>query len=240
MIVKCRFCGEKTESSNMSFKEYGIKKVVKKYHHEECFAKDEEEKNKTKCFHCKEKDSKSNMVELIEDESLDLKRYFHKDCYNSFLKEKEFKNKELLELDELVKTIKDIFEITIVPKDVFVIINNIRNGESFSGKKKNTTKRYKEGYTYSLINETFKHCRESIIYSLKTKEFNGLMNSFRYAMAIVVDKLSLVEKRIKKSEKRKELEEIKGQVRIKEGKADSFVSNYKKERKTKKSNIFND
>lgn len=240
MIVKCRFCGEKSESSEMGYKEFGIKKVVKKYHHEECFAKDEEERSKTKCFYCKEKESKANMVELIEDENLDLKRYFHKHCYDSFLEEKEFKNKESQELDELVETIKDIFEITIVPKDVFVIINNIRNGESFGGKKKNTTKRYKEGYTYSLINETFKHCRESIIYSLKTKDFNGLMNSFRYAIVIVVDKLSLVEKRIKKAEKRKEIEEIKSQVRVKEGKAEDFVSNYKKDKKPKKSNIFND
>lgn len=119
-------------------------------------------------------------------------KYYHKSCWQERLKEKELIKKENEELDKLVETIYDIFGVKFLPDLAYAHLANMRNGNKDFGKDTNKSRK---GYTYDVIEDTFKFCRESIEWANSNKNFNGFMNAFKYSLAVVADKLAVVEQR---------------------------------------------
>jgi hypothetical protein len=159
-------------------------------------------KRTNKCQWCKVSDtSKEEMdIELVgKNQSA---KYYHKVCYVPFLKEKEFKKKERVELDSLIEVIKEIYGVKVIPNSAYPFLQDLRNGTKFFGKYDYS---YKQGYSYSIIAETYDYCSDTIQYYNGVKSFNGFMGAFRYGLAIVCDKLSIVEQRKKQRENSKVL-----------------------------------
>ncbi len=183
-----------------------------------------------KCQRCGEKSSKDQMEFEIVGKTKPLKKYYHKHCYQDFLKEKDFKEKEMRELDNLKETIEDIFNIKQLPNQAYPFLQKLRNGDPVFGRQ-SVGKRYKEGYKYSLIEETFRHCEDTINYWLGVKNFNGFMGAFKYSLSIVIDKIYFVEQRAK--EKEYNIKMVKEHLKHLTNEEDSmFESNYKKASKT--------
>lgn len=178
-----------------------------------------------KCQFCGISDTaKSEMEFELVGKAKPVRKYYHKHCFSEHLKEKEFKQKEAQELDSLKETIEKIFGVKELPHQVYPLLQNLRNGDKVFGNQ-STGKRYKEGYSYKLIEETFIHCEDTINYWLSTKsDFNGFMGAFKYCLAIVIDKIYIVEKRVKELENKdllieKHIENINKEQEI-------FESNY--------------
>lgn len=187
---------------------------------------------KVKCRWCDITDTpKSEMEFELVGNAKPVKKYYHKHCYQEFLKDKEFKEKEKKELDSLVETIEDIFGLhkQKLPQQAYPFLQKLRNGEKVFGKQ-TTGKRYKEGYKYSLIEETFRYCEDTINYWLGVKDFNGFMGAFKYSLSIVIDKIYQVEQRVQQQEQAKEMIEHHVENTIDED--NIFESNYKKTSKT--------
>jgi hypothetical protein len=154
-------------------------------------------KKTRKCQKCGIDDTLMEEMEVEYRGKNNTPYWFHKDCYAEHLKEKEFKKKESEELNHLVEVIESIYGEPM-PKQAYPYIQEMRNGEQFFGRE---NKRHKKGHPYSLIAETFQYCTEPIEYSLKTKDFSGFMSKFKYGLAIVADKISIVESRKRHQEK---------------------------------------
>lgn len=179
-----------------------------------------------KCQHCGVADTPKDEMEfeLVGKTKL-VKKYYHQTCYQEFLKDKRFKEKEAEELDKLKTTIEDIFGIKQLPNQAYPFLQKLRNGEQVFGNH-NMGKRYKEGYTYSLIEETFRYCEDTIQYWLGVKDFNGFMGAFKYALSIVIDKIYYVEQRVKERESKQAM--IDKHIEHVEATGVMFENNYKK------------
>ena len=184
---------------------------------------------KVKCQYCGITDTPKTEMEFeLVGKTRPVRKYYHKTCYQKFLEDKKFKEKEAEELDSLRQTIEDIFGIKQLPNQVYPFLQKLRNGEQVFGRQ-NMGKRYKQGYTYKLIEETFRHCEDTIHYWLDRINFDGFMGAFKYALAIVIDKIYFVEQRAKEREdKDKMIEKHIEQVEISDV---MFESNYKKKNK---------
>lgn len=164
-----------------------------------------------KCQRCGISDThKDHMkVEMVGEKKPVAKRY-HEACYTEHLKEKAFKEEERVKLDALNETIKYIYGVKDVPNPAWSLIQQLRNGEPvFQGKKHKDklTKRYKEGYDYLLIRDTFEYCSETIEDANRRIAFDGFMGAFRYALTIIIDKIYVVEQRQKERERQEALVE---------------------------------
>ncbi|AYP68363.1 hypothetical protein PQE75_gp116 [Bacillus phage vB_BcoS-136] len=182
-------------------------------------------KKTRKCQMCKEQGLLEEMQFELVGKTKPVKKYYHNHCYQEFLKEKEFKAKEQMEKDELNEVIKNIYGIKEIPSQAWVLLEKLRGGNPVFGKQ-NIGKRYKEGYEYPLIKETFEHCSDTIEYWNSVKDFNGFMGAFRYALTIVIDKIYYVEQRMKERESKKKLIE-QHTIEMKSHEQE-FESNYKK------------
>lgn len=182
-----------------------------------------------KCQYCGVTDTPKDEMEFeLVGKTKPVRKYYHQTCYQKFLEDKRFKEKEAEELDKLKTTIEDIFGIKQLPNQAYPFLQKLRNGEQVFGKQ-NMGKRYKEGYTYSLIEETFRHCEDTIHYWLDRINSDGFMGAFKYALAIVIDKIYFVEQRAKEREnKDKMIEKHIEQVEVSDV---MFESNYKKKNK---------
>lgn len=179
-----------------------------------------------KCQYCGEKDTETQDMEFeVVGVSKPQKKYYHKQCYPNYLEEKEFKEKERKEKDELVEVIKDIYGVKDLPYQVFPLLESLRNGEQvFGGRKEN--KRYKQGYTYPIIMETYKYCQDTIEYWNSVKNFDGFIGAFKYGLSIVLDKLYIVESREKEKEQKEKI--MDSFMDNNAGFHDEFTTNYKK------------
>lgn len=158
-------------------------------------------RNTRKCQWCKVSSPKDEMVvEYVGKKK--TPRYYHEYCYQEYLKDKEFKKRERRELGKLIEVIKRIYGVKTVPKSAYPYLQDLRNGTQFFGKY---DYKYKQGYPYDLIAEAFDYCSETIQYWLSVKTFDGFMSAFRYGIAIVADKLPIVEQRRKQREMSQEL-----------------------------------
>jgi hypothetical protein len=164
-----------------------------------------------------------------------VRKNYHKSCYNDFLKDKEFKQKEAEELDKLVEKIKEIFGAKAVPSSIYPYLQDLRNGTRFFGKY---DYKYKEGYTYDLIAETFDYCSETIEYWVARKSFNGLTSALKYSLAIVCDKLQVVENRRKQREKQRML--IEKHIENVDGENQEFGTSYKKKKQVEDLDFLDD
>lgn len=151
-----------------------------------------------KCDFCGVSDTPKEQLVKVKVTEKSEKCFHEGACYDNYLKDKEFKESEAKELDGLVETIKSIYGAKTIPNTVYPYLQDLRNGTRFFGKK---DYKYKEGYTYDLIRETFEYCSETIEYWNARKDFNGLTNALRYGLVIVCDKLGVVEERRKRREK---------------------------------------
>lgn len=154
-----------------------------------------------KCQWCKEYGNIDEMIYILQGKT---KKFYHQNCYQEYLKDKEFKAKERQELDELVEVIKKVFGVKRLPNSVYPYLQDIRNGTQFFGKY---NYKYKNGYSYKLIAETFDYCEYVIQDSIRRKGFNDFMTAFKYGLAIVVNKLPFVERKKQEAEMRKAVAE---------------------------------
>lgn len=177
-----------------------------------------------KCQRCGIADTpKSEMEFEVVGIKKPVNKYYHKDCFVEHLKDKEFRKKEAEELDKLVEVIKEIYGVKSIPNNAYPFLQDLRNGTKFFGKN---DYKYKEGYPYDLIAETFDYCSETIEESLRRISFNGFMNSLRYGLAIVCDKMKVVEQRRERQERQEEV--IQAQIDNLSGDEYEFETNYKK------------
>lgn len=185
-------------------------------------------KQKTwKCKKCGISDThKDDMITDYVGEKKTPQRY-HKHCYEEHLKEKEFKEQERAELDSLVEKIKEIYGVKTIPNSCYPYLQDLRNGTKFFGKY---DYKYKQGYTYDLIAETFDYCFDTIEYWNGRKNFNGFTSALRYGLAIVCDKLSIVEQRRLDREKQQRL--IEKHVEAELSTNEEFVTSFKKKKNT--------
>jgi hypothetical protein len=153
-----------------------------------------------KCQWCKESGLLDDMTFEMSNGKKPVKKFYHNNCFVEYEKDKVFKEKEREELDKLVEVIKNIYGVKAVPSSIYPYLQDLRNGTKFFGKY---DYKYKEGYTYDLIAETFDYCSETIEYWNGVKSFNGLTSALKYALAIVCDKLQIVENRRKQREKQR-------------------------------------
>jgi hypothetical protein len=147
-----------------------------------------------KCAWCERKDSK----ELMKQES--NKKYYHSnECYSSYLREKDFKQKERIELDHLTDTIVQVHKLKFrgsIPSSFYPYINDLRNDSVLFGKMQ---KRYKEGISYSLLADTYLFCTEKIAWAKANKQFNNTLSELKYCLAIVKNN---IENSIKENSKK--------------------------------------
>lgn len=184
------------------------------------------------CQYCRIEDTnKDDMeVERVKSGTKMINKFYHKHCHEKLLAEKAFKEEESKELDKLVEVVKDIYGIKAVPNSVYPYLQDLRNGTRFFGKK---NYRYKEGYTYDLIAETFQFCSETIDYWNARKSFDGATGAIKYGLAIVCDKLHVVEQRRKRREQQRALTEIHIQNVDVDDFDEETNNNYKKPTKNK-------
>lgn len=181
-----------------------------------------------KCQWCGVSDThKDEMeVEMSQGKKPVAKRY-HKHCYQEYLKDKEFKEQERIELDKLVEVIKKLYGVKVVPHSAYPFLQDLRNGTKFFGRN---DYKYKQGYSYDLIAETFEYCSDTIEYWNAKKSFNGFTNALRYGLAIVCDKLSVVENRRKDRERQESL--VEKHLENTKPEEEEFTSSYKKKQKS--------
>lgn len=181
-----------------------------------------------KCQQCLVSDTPKDEMKFDLVGKNQTKKYFHHECYDTYLKEKAFKEKERVELDGLVEVIKEIYGVKQLPHSVYPFLQELRNGTRFFGKY---DYKYKQGYSYALIAETFNFCSETIEFWNANKKFNGFSNALRYGLAIVCDKLSIVEQRQKQRESQKV--KLDKYVEKMEEDGQEFESSYQKPSKSK-------
>jgi hypothetical protein len=179
-----------------------------------------------KCQWCKEQGSLDSMVVEMVGNTKPVRKFYHNNCHVKYLEDKAFKEHEAKELDKLTETIKRIYGVKELPRTAFTLLQNLRNGEPVFGKRQQIGKRYKQGYTYSLIEETFDHCSDTIEYWNGVKSFDGFMGAFKYALTIVIDKIYFVEQRAVERAKKQNL--IEKHIAETQHEEQEFESSYKK------------
>lgn len=195
-------------------------------------------KKTRKCQHCGIDDT------LMEDMEFDwteakkpVQKWFHKgECWDAYVEERDFKRKEVKELDELRLVIQDIYGIDPLPEQAYPFLQKLRNGEPVFRGGQVMGKRYKQGYSYPLIKKTYEFCSDTIQYYSRTKDFNGFVQEFIYGLRIIVDKIYTVEQREAQLAKQEEMIENHIEQLIEQGTdnteyEDDFVSPYKKKKK---------
>jgi hypothetical protein len=152
--------------------------------------------------------------------------FYHKgECWDNYLEKKAFNEQEQKEKDELNDFLKKLYGVDNIPTQAWVLLEKLRGGNPIFGKQQ-IGKRYKQGYKYSLIKETFDYCSETIEYYNRIKNFEGFMGAFRYALGIIIDKIYTVEQRAKEREKKEAM--VKKHLESVEADEQTFESNYKK------------
>src|SRR6185312_12700724 len=126
---------------------------------------------------------------LLEDMSFEevgknnVKKFYHNDSFVEHRKKQDYLDKELKELDDLRVSIQKIYGIEQLPHQAYPLLQNLRMGNPVLGGRQKIGKRYREGYSYPLIQETFGYCSDTIEYWNSKKDFDGFMQAFKYALA---------------------------------------------------------
>lgn len=164
-------------------------------------------KKTRKCQWCGIDDTLMEDMEFeVKGEKAPKKLFFHKDCYGDYREKQDFLDKERAEKDALVEVINDIYRPKGgIPRQAYPFLEAIRNGEPVFGDKQQIGKRYKEGYSYDLIRETYEHCTETIEYWNSVKGFDGFMQAFKYGLSIIIDKIYMVEQRVLERQKQERM-----------------------------------
>lgn len=114
------------------------------------------------------------------------KRYYHREyCHDKWVRDRAFKEKEKEEMDSLINTIVKLHKLNSVatfPRSFYPFIQELRNDSVLFGK---IERRYKEGLTYKIIEDTYLYCSEKIEWARGNKEFKNIMSELKYCFAIV-------------------------------------------------------
>ncbi len=179
-----------------------------------------------KCYWCEGKGIDEEMV--TEQVGKQNKRYHKQNCYEKYIKDKEFKQQELTELNSLVETIKQSHDINIIPQQFYSFLQDVRNGNEMFGRR--GQKKSKQGYTYKTVEETYKQCQSEINWAKQNKEFKNTLNMLRYTLAIIKNNINDIENKISKEARQKEITQSTSQQ-----KEDFFYHVNNKQQKFRKS-----
>lgn len=187
---------------------------------------------KVKCQFCGVTDTPKDEMEFeMVGETKPVRKNYHKHCWEKHLKHKEFIADEMVKKNELNEVLKQIYGVKEIPNQAWVLLEKLRGGNPVFGAKQQTGKRYREGYEYPLIKETFEHCSDTIEYWNGVKNFNGFMSAFKYALSIVIDKIYVVEQRIESAKKQQAMIEKHLEKVVEAEEEDVFKTNYKRKEK---------
>jgi len=167
---------------------------------------------KVKCQHCSERSDKNTMivVEVRETSRGVRRKYCHKRCEAAYRAKQEFLNKEKKEFGELISVIKKIHGIEIVPQQFFPYLQRLRNGTVHI---RNTERKYKEGFDYKLISQTYIYVQKQIDDAKRRIQFESTLNELKYCLAIVQDKIHHVKRMKEKWQRQKVLEKAQQEMR---------------------------
>ncbi|MET3209682.1 UNVERIFIED_CONTAM: uncharacterized Zn finger protein (UPF0148 family) [Paenibacillus sp. PvR008] len=133
-----------------------------------------------KCPVCGQYGHKADMVRETD------KRHYHKEyCHERWKRERAFKQSEQEEKDSLTDKIVKIHRLqgrASIPHSFFPFIQDVRNDSVLFGK---INKRYKQGVSYKVIEDTYNYCFEKIEWARGNKEFKTIMAELKYCFAIV-------------------------------------------------------
>ncbi|GAA0347985.1 hypothetical protein GCM10008931_44100 [Oceanobacillus oncorhynchi subsp. oncorhynchi] len=132
------------------------------------------------CQWCREKDIDENMT--IVKIGKNNKRYHKGKCYDLYKKYNESKEREKLELDSLVETIKELHNIEVIPGRFYPFLQDLRNGNEMFGKM--GTRKSKAGYPYKIIEKTYLFCQDKINWALQNINADTF-GMLKYTKAIV-------------------------------------------------------
>lgn len=132
-------------------------------------------------------------------------RYWHYDCFEQEIKNREFKESERLELDELWNLVKEIHSLKGVEgskkifSELICLIQDLRNGTErfYTGYKYH----YKKGFKYSVIKKAYEMNRKKIDYYRKNKHFKDTKGELKYCFFIVRNNVMDAYREIKRLEK---------------------------------------
>lgn len=136
------------------------------------------------------------------------RRYYHKDCLENKLKEQEWQEQETARRLHLHDTIAEIYDVQFaeIPVRFYAMIEHLRNGSPvYKGKK--FDRRYKEGFGYDVIERTYIECRKDIEWANKNKDFVGISQALNYGIRIIVDRIPMVDKKMRKEKQAQEVRE---------------------------------
>lgn len=127
-----------------------------------------------------------------------IRSYYHHECWKK-------KSKEDTEWEELIETIKKAHGIEIIPqsKKFYTKLNDIRNGDYGTGKKR---MKNKNGYEYPIITKAYKIYWNEMYRAIKYLRMKNpdttMENELNYGLGVIINRLEDV----KRIEKRQELE----------------------------------
>lgn len=150
------------------------------------------------CQWCKNKDEKH----LMQKES---KGFYHiENCISAYLMDKEYKRIEREKQTQLAEKIADVHgldSIQLIPRQIYPLIEDIRNDSTLFGKLK---KQYKKGIPYEAIAFTYEYCREKVQWAKANKDFKNTFFELKYCLAIVRNNLADAKEHAAKTSKQKE------------------------------------
>ncbi|PDZ55767.1 hypothetical protein CON15_19700 [Bacillus cereus] len=208
-LIKCQICGAKAPKSELKCLPVISPKTgrtTNKYFHEGDCWQEHLEKAKGKLVGCKICGKQARQADMKVVKKSTNSYYHEGECWDKYLENKAFKEKEKEEMDYLW----DVFEKVNgfpVPSRFVTSLQDLRNGSILYGKVK---RRFKQGYSYTLIAETYLECAESIEWAKKTKNFKNTLSECRYGLAIISN--NIVNVRDKIARKARQREEIKESV----------------------------
>lgn len=181
------------------------------------------------CQWCGEKSTKDKMVQVKVGVTTKVNKYYHEEeCYQAYLEEEEFKEIEAVKRNSLYETIMKIYDVKVLPNSFYMQIEGLRHGNRVF-KRQNMGKRYREGYDYDLIEETYLYSKDAIEWSLDNKAFTNLANALNYGLSIIINNVYNVELKRDSIRDREHMEKIAENVREEDNlSANTFESSYKK------------
>lgn len=160
---------------------------------------------KYKCPICKETDS----VELLTQHESYKRRYLHPECLEKHLEKVELEKIEEEEKNSMYTKFSEVYGIQNyedISSRIYGMFSKLRAGNPvFSGK--GFDKRYREGFSYAVIERTIVDCEDRIKYSLSDKDFQSVSSAMYYGIKIIVDRIPTVSKKYERELRAKAVQE---------------------------------
>ena len=160
-----------------------------------------------------------------------IRKYTHHSCYEEFIRDKEFKQQEAIELDQLYQYLLKLHSLNVLDKRMFEKIQDLRNGTIKINNKK--IAKYKNGVKYTLMLDTYIYLQQRIDDVLRNMQFETKWNEFSYIFGMMINNLNEVQVATKLQEKvnmPKQINvdsvEIKVNTKEKKRKDDLDISNF--------------